>query len=264
VGTNGFFSSRTRETCCYLLLTETNIAILLDAGSGVARLIEPEIKDKLSSIEVLHVFLSHYHLDHVIGLSYLPGVWSGKKLIVYAPNQPLVRTEAVFALNRLLNPPLYALRINDLPLEVTPVSESGIELAGTRIYFRAQRHPGGSVGIRIDDTLAYITDTFPDPQTVVFVRGCQLLLHEVWLTDKEAETAVGTDGTSEKNKHSWASAVVKLAAEATVKCLAPIHHAPWRSNTDIEKIVSRMKRESKIKVVLLKECQEYEIEELCG
>ena len=43
------------------------------------------------------------------------------------------------------------------------------------------------MGLRIGDALAYITDTPADAETIDFARGVSLLIHELWVTDQEAE-----------------------------------------------------------------------------
>ncbi|MGD2114802.1 MAG: MBL fold metallo-hydrolase, partial [Acidobacteriota bacterium] len=71
LGTNGYIPTHGRQTMCFLVRFEDR-ALLLDAGTGVARLLEPRVRELLEGVEQLDVILSHFHLDHVIGLSYLP------------------------------------------------------------------------------------------------------------------------------------------------------------------------------------------------
>ena len=69
-------------------------ALLLDAGSGVGRLFTGELEDSLgydplAGIEQLEIFLSHYHLDHVMGLASLSHAWD-RRLWIHAPTDSLV------------------------------------------------------------------------------------------------------------------------------------------------------------------------------
>ena len=73
LGTAGYLPAAGRQTMSFLLATGTE-TLLLDAGSGVARLLEPQIARLLPADRRLDVLLSHYHLDHVVGLSYLLGL----------------------------------------------------------------------------------------------------------------------------------------------------------------------------------------------
>ena len=80
LGTNGFIPTFGRHTMSFLVLTE-NQALLLDAGSGVSRLLQPELKALIEPYETLNIVFSHYHLDHTIGVSYLPAVWPTGKIL---------------------------------------------------------------------------------------------------------------------------------------------------------------------------------------
>jgi ribonuclease BN (tRNA processing enzyme) len=103
LGINGFIPSFGRQTMSFLLLTG-NEALLLDAGTGVGRLLERTMIDLLQPYDCLNIILSHYHLDHVVGLSYLPGTWMRGVVRIYAPGRPFVETEPDQALSRLLQP----------------------------------------------------------------------------------------------------------------------------------------------------------------
>ena len=62
LGTAGYHPNPRRQTLCSLL---PECGIMLDAGTGVYRAAE-----YLTTPE-LDIFITHAHLDHVIGLSYL-------------------------------------------------------------------------------------------------------------------------------------------------------------------------------------------------
>lgn len=236
LGTNGYIPSHGRHTMSFLLV-EADRALLLDAGSGVSRLLEPQVVGALAGVGLLEVLLSHYHLDHIIGLSYLPGVWRGRAVRIHAPAPPLVDGDAASGLARLLGPPLFPQRPDQWPLalEIVEYTEATLEIAGFRLQLRRQSHPGGSVGMRIDDLLAYTTDTTVDPATAELARGVTLLLHEVWWTGAELAAAPDASG------HSSAEAVAELAAQAEVARIAPVHHRPDRSAADLAAIRDLMR-----------------------
>lgn len=91
------------------------------------------------------------------------------------------------------------------------------------------------MGVRIGDGIAYVTDTPVEQTTEVFVQGVKLLLHEVWLTDEEAE-----QDQVEREKHSYVSGVAQIAKHAKVGSLMPVHHHPKRSDGEIHKLVQEM------------------------
>ena len=258
LGINGYIPSFGRHTMSFLLLT-AHEALLLDAGTGVSRLLEPHIAEQLQDYEHLNIFLSHYHLDHIVGLSFLMAVWPEKPLRIYAPHKPfVVGTTPAEALNTLLNPPIFALPLSEfpMPLEIIPLKEEHLQISDITVTLRAQMHPpGGSMGIRIGDHLAYITDTIVDPATTPFVGGVNMLLHEVWLTDDEA----GCD-PFESSRHAYAGGVVKIATEAGVGRLMPVHHQPSRSNDEVQSLVKSMQEATAISVIPPQEGVSVEVE----
>ncbi len=236
LGTNGYFPAHGRQTMSYLVTGSgpgAGVALVLDAGTGLGRLIEPEVRAQLEDVERLDILLTHYHLDHVVGLSFLPGVWSGRAVRIFAPSPPLTQGGSE-ALDRLISPPLFPVGFSRWPLavEIVPYSSSRLEIGGLTLTLRAQKHPGGSVGVRIDDRLAYITDTVMDRGTAPFVSGVGTLLHEVWLTDEEAE-----QDDAGRVGHSAAGAVAELARAARVGRLVPVHHHPRRTAADLDALV---------------------------
>jgi ribonuclease BN (tRNA processing enzyme) len=224
LGTNGYLPSFGRQTMSYLVAAP-GTALLLDAGSGVARLAEPGVRELLAGAERLNVLLTHYHLDHVVGLSYLPGVAAGLPIRIWAPAPPLTAFGSE-AIDRLLSPPLFPVPTHrwSMPVEVVPFAGASLDIGVFAVRVRAQKHPGGSVGVRLGDLLAYVTDTILDPKTVEFVRGVGTLLHEVWLDDAQAER-----DDAGRTGHSSATPVALLAREAGVGRLVPVHHHPFRS-----------------------------------
>jgi ribonuclease BN (tRNA processing enzyme) len=239
----------------FLFLTDDE-ALLLDAGTGVARLLEQHVIDLLRPYDCLNVILSHYHIDHVVGLSYFPETCAQKRIRLYAPARPFVETSPEEALNTLLRPPLFSLSLRDfpMPVEVVPVTRESLQIGTLSIQLRAQKHPGGSAGIRIEDTLAYVTDTIVEQATQTFAQGVELLLHEVWLTDAEVES-----DEVKRPGHSYAGGVARIAMQAGVSRLMPVHHHPRRPDTDIRKLAHEMQEHTDAEVIVPEEGKVYEL-----
>src|SRR5262249_46591497 len=71
LGTAGYHPTERRQTACVLL---PELGIVLVAGTGILRL-----RERLATTE-LDIYLTHAHLDHVAGLTFLLDVFSGKSM----------------------------------------------------------------------------------------------------------------------------------------------------------------------------------------
>ena len=255
LGTNGFIPSFNRRTMSFLVLNESEM-LLLDAGTGVARLLEPHIIELMKPYDCLNVILSHYHLDHVVGLSYLLRAWTRGRVRIYAPGRPLVEATPQETLNGLLRPPLFPLTLREFPtpVEIVPVTYENLQTETWSIRLRAQKHAGGSAAIRIGDEIAYVTDTIVDEATSTFVRGVKLLLHEVFLTDAEAE-----NGDADRLAHSYPSGVARIARQAGVGRLMPVHHHPERTDAEIRQLAHDMEALAGIEVIVPEEGRVYQV-----
>jgi ribonuclease BN (tRNA processing enzyme) len=210
LGSGGYFPTSQRQTSCVLL---PDAGIVLDAGTGMSRL------GSYLRTGRLDVFLSHAHLDHVAGLTYLINVVPAEVLrntTVYGQHAKLAAIrEHVFA--ELIFPVAPTFRFE--PLE----GACPLPCAGSLSFFTLQ-HPGGSIGFRLDwpdRSMAYVTDTVADVNAdyVDRIRGADLLIHEAYFADNTA-------GLPSITGHSSLEAVVEVAAAAGVGRLILVHIDP--------------------------------------
>jgi ribonuclease Z len=217
LGTAGYHPNEHRHTLCMLI---PECGVMLDAGTGTFR-----VGRYLQSPE-LDIFLTHAHLDHVVGLTYLLGlahVHSMQRMTVHGAAEKLVAIDA-----HLFAQPIFPKRP---PLEFRPLPEGGVELArGGRVTWFPLAHPGGSIGFRLDwpgHSMAYVTDTTAAPEAayVEKIRGVDLLLHECYFPDVHADWANLTG-------HSHTTPVVEVARRAGVGRLVLTHINPLATEDD--------------------------------
>jgi ribonuclease Z len=218
LGTAGYHPNDDRHTSC-LFIPEAGL--MLDAGTGLYRAIQHIQTDALD------IFLSHAHLDHVIGLSFLLDVQyasSAKTFRVYGEAEKLSAIrEHLF--HRLLFP--IEPKIEWIPLETL---SPRFEVAGGRVGWFPLHHPGGSVGYRFDwpeYTLSYVTDTTARPDASYWpkVVGSDYLVHECNFTDEQFEFA-------ELTGHSWPAAVIDQARAHQIGRLVLTHINPLANDAD--------------------------------
>ena len=188
LGTAGYHPNQRRHTSCYFLAED---GVLLDAGSGLYRCFE------MLQTDTLHLLLSHAHLDHVCGLTFL---WNAVRVRPALQIHAWVRGDTLGPLrahlfSHPLFPPEPAIQWHALP------EDDGFELPGVAsVRWFPLRHPGGSVGFRIDwpeRSLAYVTDTTGSPEDNYWaiVRDADLLIHECNFRASQAEFAARTGHT---------------------------------------------------------------------
>jgi ribonuclease BN (tRNA processing enzyme) len=100
---------------------------------------------------------------------------------------------------------------------------------GKLTHFPLEHH-GGSIGYRLDwpgHSMAYVTDTTADPKAayVAKLRGVDLLIHECYYPDSQAEWA-------RKVAHSHTTPVAQVAYQAGVKRLVLVHLNPLSIDDD--------------------------------
>ncbi len=225
LGGGGWFPAHGRHTATALLRTGDE-AIMIDSGTGVSRLIErPEL---LEGVESLDILLTHFHLDHVVGLAYLPAIGMCPQTRVWGPGRLLYGCPTFDLLSRLTHEPIHPVPLEDQDIEVRDFDKDEIELAGVRVTMRRQdRHTAPTLGFRFDDQLAWITDTAYDPDSAAFAEGCEMLAHEAWFTNA-APRNVGI--------HSSGQQAAQIAEEAGIERLLLIHLPPFEA--DVEPIVA--------------------------
>ena len=216
LGTGGYHPSEDRHTAC-LMFPEAGL--LFDAGTAAFR-----IPRRLGTTS-LDIFLTHAHLDHIIGLTYLVAPLATKQLETVR----LHATENVLSAVRehLFSPALFPV----VPaFEMRPLVESSIVLGGVTIRWQIlPSHSGTSMAYRIDvpgaGSLAYVTDTAVDGSYTEFIRGADVLIHECYFPDAMQQWAT-------KTGHSTTSQVLAVAAEARVGRLVLVHIDPRSTGDD--------------------------------
>ena len=216
LGTAGYHPSETRHTSCLML---PEVGVVLDAGSGMFR-----VRDLLAT-KTLDIFLTHAHLDHVWGISFLFDTCYGKSMERVTVHADVAKLAAIQT--HLLADELFPAQ---LPFTACPLTAPVPLAGGGKLTHFPLAHPGGSIGFRLEwpgQSMAYITDTTAreDASYLQYIRGVDLLVHECNFPDSSEEWA-------EKTGHSCLSSVLKLAQAANVHRLVLTHMDPLAPSQD--------------------------------
>jgi ribonuclease BN (tRNA processing enzyme) len=214
LGTNGWYDTETGNTVSTLIDSDP-WKILLDAGNGLRRIGEP-LGDGGHPV---HLFLSHFHLDHMAGLHILGRLSFPGGLSIWG--QPGTRETLATFLAAPFTVPCrnlpFTVRIHDLT--------EGTHRLPFPVTCRYLPHASPCFGYRFElggRTIAYCTDTGPSDAVVQLARDADLLI---------AESALRPGQQSEGWPHLNPEMAVALAKASGARRLALTHFDAWAYRT---------------------------------
>jgi len=216
LGTTGYHPNEKRQTAC-LMIPEHGI--IFDAGTGMFR-----VRDLIQT-STLDIFLSHAHLDHSIGLTFLYDVLWEKEIERVTVHLAASKIPAIE--KTLFHQDLFPVGPN---FELKALPETPLEIGSNISVDHCHlNHPGGSVGFRLQHptgTLAYITDTVANVNEdyVDFVSGVDVLVHECYFPD-------GWEDRAKLTGHSCLTPVAQVAAAANAKATYLVHINPLNDSS---------------------------------
>jgi ribonuclease BN (tRNA processing enzyme) len=221
LGSGGWIPTKKRQTCSYFIELNDNL-IFLDTGTGMSRLCNyPQIFDQFDTINIIY---SHYHLDHVIGLVYLPNWLKDHRIRIWGPGISLYGKSCHEILSSITTSPFFALPIDEFSrdIEIYDYEVGGFSLNDNiRVLINAQKHSDPSFGITIGNYVHYATDTNVIESTFQESKHVKYLLHECW--------EIQFDANSE---HSSLSEILQMTRNYSIENIGLIHINPNWSKED--------------------------------
>ena len=230
------------NTSCVEVQGADGTLLVLDAGTGIRRL-GARLGPEAGRVDLL---LSHLHMDHIQGLGFFrPLDEPGQEVHIWGP--PSTTLDLRSRLGRYLSPPLFPVRLRELPcrLALHDVPLERFAIGGLQITAALVCHPGPTVGYRISEdgvSLAYIPDhepalgarRFPERSDWTsgfdLAAGVDLLIHDAQYSAVEYSRHVGWG-------HSAIAHAVAFAAGAGVKRLVTFHHDPAHDDATLDRLI---------------------------
>ncbi len=217
--------------------------LVFDAGTGIRpaglALVESGVKD-------FHLFFTHFHYDHVIGLPFFAPLYDPSIRLEIWSGHLAGKMSTQDMLRDLMREPWFPVEISICRAAwISRDFHSGDIIKpwpDVTVRTGSLNHPGGCIGYRVEfdgRAVAIISDTEHvegelDPAVLTLIEGADLVIYDSAYTQAEMIKRRGFG-------HSTWQQGVRLCKKAGVKQLALFHHDPFRTDTELAKIEAQAK-----------------------
>ncbi len=238
------------NTPCVEVRTAAGGLVVLDAGTGIRELGRALLERGDDEALRGEMFLTHAHWDHVQGIPFFAPLFQPRsRFVLWAPLGMLPTVTR--AVRDQMSPGVFPVSYEDLggTLELRAMRDRTHRGDGYELKAHPVQHPGGAAAYRLTSggaaarALVYVSDNelrggHLDEEMAVwreglvaFVRGAAVLVHDATYTEAEYEARRGWG-------HSTDTDALALALEAGVETLVLFHHAPERTDEEIDERVA--------------------------
>ena len=262
------------NTSCVEVVSSSGTRVVVDAGTGIRKLGKELAADAEGPSEV-HLLISHTHWDHIQGLPFFSPLYQkGNRLHVYARKRDDLHLRAVFASQT--EDPYFPIPFEEAKAEVTfkELADSAkFEIADIGVSCARLNHPYIATAYRLTvdgASVVYVSDTAPfsdilfedefigrppspgaelpaaDLQKLARMRegivrlceGADLVVYDTMFTAEDYKRIPHFG-------HSRPSDALLICQEAGASRLALFHHAPERSDAEVDAILAETKAVAK-------------------
>ena len=222
------------NTSCFEIRTD-NHQFIFDAGSGFQNI-------EFSKNTVTYLLLSHFHHDHIQGLPFNSQLFDIKNEVIVSSDLFDIETVKT-TVQEYFSPPYFPIDIvSSLPnIKFLPFKDIQKQLeANLSLESIELNHPGGSTGYKLtqkESSFVYLCDNeFAEDQReplAAFSENADLLVWDGMFTENEL---AGKKGWG----HSSIKEAIDFNTEANCKKILISHHAPHRSDKELDQIADNL------------------------
>ena len=263
------FGTAGGNTACIEVRTADGAVVLLDTGTGV-REVEKRIRSCRETVDEYHIFLSHFHYDHLLGLPYFAAMYNPRAKIHFY--SPYPRMEKILA--NLMRVPYHPVGWDSFAASVdfqVLGRNQSLTLGGAKIDWIHRNHPNGSFSYKVaEGSRSFIYSSDTELTEKDFRRTAKNLSYfnnaDVIVLD--AQYTLGEAIEKYNWGHSSYSLAVEFAREFAIKKLYLFHHDPLKLDADLEDILRSAQsfddrlnhgNDHKLEIDLAREGHEFEL-----
>ncbi len=229
------------NTTCIEVRTSSGEIIIIDCGSGVAKLGRELMSEGFGQGKgTANIFITHTHWDHIHGLPFFPPIYvPGNNFNFYSP-MPDLEDRLIYQ-HKNSHFPVPFEGMGATKRFFTVGVDEYFHINDVKIFSKLMPHPGGAYGIRIED----------GNSVFVFSSDCEFSLNEMEKISsfdkllRDADILVFdaqyTFDESVIDKFSWghssASIAIDIASSFNVKNLLLFHHDPEYDDDKLDSIL---------------------------
>lgn len=232
------------NTSC-VMMHVGNSLIVFDSGSGIKDVNEYVFHHNIKKV---HLFLTHLHLDHILGMPFFKALWhKDVETIIYCGTaEPF--GGVLGALTSFFKPPYFPISFNQWLGEIKCIDFKPLETFvlddDVIVSTCSLNHPNGSIGYKVSHKkkiACYITDhehgdAYIDASLEEFVKNVDIMIYDASYDDHKYEHAHTGWGHS-----TWQKAC-HLMQKSAVKHLALFHHDPDLNDDAMDILKDKIER----------------------
>ncbi len=227
------------DTSCVEVRTSNNEILVFDMGSGIRNLGKEIVQDP-NSPKTIHIFLSHFHFDHVMGFLVFPPLFDKSYTVnIYGYNKS---TSTKSFSDKILDPTFWPVGLDILQAKINFIDLDGEPLqisSNTSISYALHPHPGYATSYKVNNdgfNILYTTDcehpkNHFNKNVESLAKDADMLIHDSHFSREDLGNHKGWG-------HSSWETTINLAKKMNVDKAILYHYNPLYSDDkllDIEK-----------------------------